>query len=298
MQFSDSESEYHPSRARAHRLPQGWRLSLFLFLLTLVTTTMAGALQQGVNPLAHPDQALKGLPFSLTLMSILLIHETGHYLTSRHHRIPATLPYFIPAPTFLGTFGAFIKMRAPIASRQALIDIGASGPIAGFFPALAALAIGLALSDVKPAGQQTAGIALGSSLAMTILSKLILGATPDKLDIILHPIAFAGWIGLLVTSLNLLPIGQLDGGHVAYAVFGRHHRTIAGMTIVILIILGLTGWRGWLLWAALSMALGYRHPPVANPYDPLDSLRKRVGWAAILIFVLTFTPKPFMELGG
>lgn len=161
MHHSDTEPTYQPHRGETQGLPRGWRLSLFLFLITLVTTTAAGALQQGVDP-----------------------------------------------------------------------------------------------------------------------------------------IAFAGWIGLLVTSLNLFPIGQLDGGHVAYAVFGEKHRLIAGSTVAVLVILGLTGWRGWLIWALLSVAIGYRHPPVINPEEPLDRKRKYVGWAAIVIFLLTFTPNPFEELGG
>jgi membrane-associated protease RseP (regulator of RpoE activity) len=216
----------------------------------------------------------------------------SHYFTSRLHHVSATLPYFIPAPSIIGTFGAVIKMKPPIPDRRSLIDIGASGPIGGLIVAIIATIVGLSLSEVKPAGELQHGLAFGSSLLFTFLSKIVLNVEPEKFDVILHPVAFAGWIGLLVTSLNLLPIGQLDGGHIAYALFGEKHEWISKGMIPVLVILGIIFWPGWIVWAALMFFLGYRHPPVVYPHIQLDRKRKMVGWISLLIFILTFTPMP------
>ncbi len=277
--------------------PQEERVSIFvpslLFVITLFTTLLAGALQQGVNPIKEPLQIIRGVPFALSLLTILLTHEMGHYLTSRYHGVRSTLPYFIPAPTLLGTFGAFIKMKSPILSKKALIDIGASGPVAGFIVSLFFTTLGLKLSQVVPSGTEK-GIGLGSSLIFHILASFTLGETPDGIDVILHPIAFAGWIGLFVTSLNLLPIGQLDGGHIAYAIFGRRHRAVSIITLSLLVFFGVFGWPGWLVWGIIVSILGIGHPPVIDQYSPLDLKRKVLGWLTLLIFVLTFTPVPFV----
>ena len=266
---------------------------MLLFIITLFTTLLAGALQQGVNPLEDPTGILKGLPFALSLLTILLTHEMGHFLASRYHGVRSTLPYFIPAPTILGTFGAFIKMKSPILGKKALIDIGASGPIAGFIVSILFTVIGLELSQVVPAGEGE-GIGLGASLIFHILASTVLGEMPDGIDVVLHPVAFAGWIGLFVTSLNLLPIGQLDGGHIAYAIFGRRHRTVSMVALSLLLVFGLIGWPGWLIWAAIVSILGIGHPPVMDQYRPLDRGRKVMGWITLLIFLLTFTPVPFV----
>lgn len=202
------------------------------------------------------------------------------------------MPYFIPAPSIIGTFGAVIKMKPPIPDRRSLIDIGASGPIGGFIIAVIACIAGLSMSDIRPAGELQQGISFGSSILFSLLSKIVLNIDPEKYDVLLHPIAFAGWIGLLVTSLNLLPIGQLDGGHIVYALFGEKHRIISLLTIPVLIVLGILYWPGWLLWAALMIFLGYKHPPVVYPYIQLDQNRKIIGWACFIIFILTFTPTP------
>jgi membrane-associated protease RseP (regulator of RpoE activity) len=268
------------------------RTHVLLFIATFFTTLFAGALLNGVIPWEQPEKIYLGLPFSLTLLFILLTHEMSHYLTSRHHHVQATLPYFIPAPSIIGTFGAVIKMKPPIPDRRSLIDIGASGPIGGLIIAVIACIVGLQLSEVRPAGEIQNGIAFGSSLLFTFLSKIVLNVIPEEYDVILHPVAFAGWIGLLVTSLNLLPIGQLDGGHITYALFGEKHEWISKGTIPVLVILGILFWPGWLIWAVLMIILGYRHPPVVYPHIQLDKKRKLIGWLSLVIFILTFTPTP------
>jgi membrane-associated protease RseP (regulator of RpoE activity) len=200
-----------------------------------------------------------------------------------------------PIPMIIGTFGAIIKMKPPILDRRALIDIGASGPIGGFIVAVIAIIIGLHSSDVIPLDdihEQAEMISLGESLLFAFLAKITLNIEPDKYTIILHPIAFAGWVGLLVTSLNLLPIGQLDGGHISYALFGEKHQLIAKIMIPVLIILGIYLWHGWLFWAVLLIIIGYKHPPVVYPNIALDRKRKFIGWISLLIFLLTFTPVP------
>jgi len=272
------------------------RIHVLLFVATFFTTLFAGALLNGIIPWEQPEKIYLGLPFSLTLLFILLTHEMSHYLTSRRHNVSATLPYFIPAPSIIGTFGAVIKMKPPIPDRRSLIDIGASGPIGGFVIAVVACIVGLKLSEVRPTGEIQEGIAFGSSLLFTFLSKIMLNVDPEKYDVILHPIAFAGWIGLLVTSLNLLPIGQLDGGHIIYALFGERHEWISKGTLPVLVILGIVFWPGWLIWAILMIILGYRHPPVVYPHIQLDRKRKLIGWISLVIFVLTFTPTPVQGL--
>ncbi len=268
------------------------RIHVLLFILTFMTTLLAGAILNGVIPWEQPEKIYLGLPFSLTLLLILMTHEMSHYIASWMHNVEATLPYFIPAPSIIGTFGAVIKMKPPIPDRRSLIDIGASGPIGGFIVAVIACIVGLHLSEVRPSGELQEGIVFGSSLLFTFLSETVLNINPDKVDIILHPIAFAGWIGLLITSLNLLPIGQLDGGHIIYALFGETHKWISMAMLPLLVVLGIVYWPGWLVWAALMIVLGYRHPPVVHPYIHLDRKRKIVGWISFIIFILTFTPMP------
>jgi membrane-associated protease RseP (regulator of RpoE activity) len=263
-----------------------------LFLATVISTLFAGAVQQGVNPLDTPSGWIRGIPFSFTLLAILLTHEMGHYLTSRYHRVDATLPYFIPAPSFIGTFGAFIRMRSPIMEKRALLDIGASGPIAGFVVSIAAVVIGLRYSAVIPT-QGLPGIGLGAPIIFQLISHWIVGPLPEGYDVILHPVAFAGWIGFFVTALNLIPIGQLDGGHVVFAVLERYHRAISLSMVPVLIAMGIFGWTGWLVWAVLPLLIGFGHPPTMNPEERLDPPRKIIGWTTLAIFVLCFTPVPF-----
>ncbi len=265
----------------------------FLFAATFLTTTFAGAIQQDVNPLKQPLGMIQGLPFSITLMGILIVHEMSHYLASRVHKVPSTLPFFIPAPSIIGTFGAVIRMKGAIWDRRALLDIGASGPIGGFLIALPALTFGLTLSKIVPGGGGEAGLILGDSLLMVILERLVLSDLPMDADIILHPIAFAGWIGMFVTSLNLLPVGQLDGGHIAKALYPDHFDVIARIVHFWLIIMGIFFWEGWLIWALLLFFIGVRHPPVLLPHISLDNRRRKIGYYALAIFILTFVPAPF-----
>lgn len=271
-------------------------LHILLFVLTFCSTLVAGAIQQGVDVLAHPSLVMAGLPFAVTLMLILLSHELSHYFASRMHNTVATLPYFIPAPSIIGTFGAFIKMKTQISSRRALVDIGASGPIVGFAVSVVASVIGLKLSKVVATQGVQGGLTLGDSLLFSGLSNLILGNVPDGYDVLLHPVAFAGWIGFFVTSLNLLPIGQLDGGHIAFAMFGALHRKVSIALVVALGVFGYYYWPGWAVWAVLMMVFGISHPPVATWEPQLDGGRRWVGWAAFIIFVLTFTPVPFSDI--
>lgn len=273
-------------------LPRVPHTNIILLLATAASTLVAGALQQGVDPLAEPGRLWEGLPFSATLLFILGSHEFGHYFVSKRHGVEVTLPYFIPAPSFIGTFGAFIKMKSPIMDRRVLLDIGAAGPIAGMIAAVPVVVAGLAVSEVRP-GAAEGGIELGTSLLFAFLNWVVHGYIPDEANVLLHPVAFSGWIGLLVTSLNLLPVGQLDGGHVAYAILGRRQRKVAVATVAFLFVLGFVGWSGWLIWVALLALLGIYHPPVVYEWVTLDRKRRVVGWITLALFVATFTPLPF-----
>ena len=276
------------------KFPKIPRINLILFILTIFTTVLAGAIMEGVNPLNNPLGIITGWPFSLTLMLILGFHEFGHYYYARKHNVNATLPYFIPAPTFIGTFGAFIKIKSPIYRKDALLQIGAAGPIAGFIVAVPALIIGLTLSQVVDISSAEIGITLGDSILMKFLIAVIFPNLVGTQDIVLHPIAFAGWIGLLVTMLNLLPIGQLDGGHIAYAMLGRKHEKVAKFALLALIPMGLLS-LNWLVWAALILILmrTTKHPPVNDVDMPLSDKNKRIGYICLAIFVLCFIPIPF-----
>ena len=300
------DPSYSPlAMERAVREPRlsDFVLPLGLFLATVATTLWAGAYAARSNPregpvqflLNDPASLLTGLPFAGTLLGILVTHEFGHYLLSRIHRVPTSLPLFIPGPPhFIGTFGAIIRMRGPILSRKALFDIGVAGPIAGFVVAVVALVIGLRLSRVVT-NEAVYGLHLGEPLLLQFVSWLVLGPLPDGYDVVLHPVGFAAWFGLFVTSLNLIPIGQLDGGHVAYALWGPRQRTVALAALPFLLALGFMpgGWPGWFLWAGMAGLVGLGHPPVRDPEAALGQTRIWVGWGALAIFVLTFAPVPF-----
>ena len=270
---------------------------LVLFFLTVFTTLLAGALMEGAKILENPLELLKGIPFSFTLMFILGTHEFGHYYYAQKHKVDATLPYFIPAPPFLfliGTFGAFIKIKSPIYRKDALLQIGAAGPIAGFVIAVPALIIGLLLSDVVEKSNIQGALILGDSILMKILTWITHPKLMDTQDIMLHPIAFAGWIGLLVTMLNLLPIGQLDGGHVAYAMLGKKQRLIGQIAFIFLIPLSFLS-INWLIWGLLLLILmrSVKHPPIQDIHIPLSDTDKRIGYICLLIFIVCFIPAPF-----
>lgn len=268
------------------------RINLILFVITIFTTILAGAMLEGVNPVKNPLSLIKGVPFSIVLMLILGFHEFGHFSFAKKHKIDATLPYFIPAPTFIGTFGAFIKIRSPIRKRIALLEIGAAGPIAGFMVAVPALFIGLSLSEVVEK-TTTVGIQLGNSILMIIATKIIFPGLPDSMDILLHSTAFAAWIGMLVTMINLLPIGQLDGGHIAYAILGKRFKKVAWSAFGVIIALGVFS-INWLVWALLVFFLiKIKHPPILDEHEPVTKRELMIGLIALGIFLLTFIPVPF-----
>jgi Zn-dependent protease len=276
-----------------------WWLHGVLLLLTFATTTWAGALHQGVNILQNPANFPVGLPYSIGLLLILGAHELGHYFAARRHHIQVTPPYFIPAPFALGTFGAFISMRATVLDRRALFDVAVAGPLAGLVFAIPALLFGLQYSkivtDNAPPGLLHSGVEIGSSFLMAILSKLALGpAAAEGHLLILHPLAFAGWLGLLVTALNLLPIGQLDGGHIAHAVFGsRRGQTISIVALVSLFFLALFVWPGLMMWAFIVYFMaGTRDVPAANDLTPLDRSRQALGYFAFVLLALILVPVP------
>jgi membrane-associated protease RseP (regulator of RpoE activity) len=270
-----------------------------LLAATALTTTVAGVYWEGLEPSA-PRVLLRGLPFACTLIAILLVHESGHYLMCLRHRVSASLPYFIPAPPqifWLGTFGAFIRIRSRFPDRRALFDIGAAGPWAGFVVALAAMMVGLARSTVIPVRPEGQMLELGDSLLTAFLTRLVLHADPNTVVLHLHPIAFAGWFGLFVTSLNLLPVGQLDGGHVLYAAAGRATRFVPALLIAFLIWLGAKGWPGWYVWAVIITAFfALGHPPTENDHRPLGAGRSLATVATFVVFVLTFVAEPFKFL--
>ncbi len=279
-----------------------WMLPALLFLLTVFTVLWAGAYQTNTNPLVGPWNFLvddpgslwRGIPFAATLLGILVTHELGHYVLSRIHGVPTSLPLFVPGlPHFVGTFGAIIRMRAPLTDRRALFDIGVAGPIAGFVVAVIALVIGLRLSTVVPI-QTSYGMHLGEPLLLQFASWVVIGPLSPTADVVLHPVGFAAWFGLFITSLNLLPIGQLDGGHVAYALLGERQRSVAVALVPILMVFGWLGWKGWFVWVGLAGMMGLAHPPVRNPHRELGGVRVLVGWLALLIFALTFSWEPFI----
>lgn len=286
---------YDHLRARQRR-EQGAGLHIGLFLLTFASAAITNALVSGFNVFAQPSAILAGVPYAAALMTILLVHEAGHYVLARLHRVDATLPYFIPAPYpfFIGTFGAFIRMRSMPRDRRSLFDIGAAGPWGGFFVALPLLIIGLSLSEIRPqTAADAGGGSLGESLLFSFLIKLVLGTSSADAMIELHPIALAGWVGLLVTALNLIPAGQLDGGHVLYAALGpRWHRRTSRAITAVLLVLGLSLNPTWLIWGLLLMILGTRHPQLLDDATPLDARRLLGAAATALLFLLTFTPQP------
>lgn len=259
-----------------------------LFLVTMLTTTVAGALLVGADLLRQPWSLVRGIPFSATLLSILGIHEMGHYLMARWHGMNATLPYFIPVPPpFLGTLGAVVVMKSPTRNRATLFDVGFGGPIAGFAVAVPLLILGLLLSEVQR-GVPT----LGKPLLVQFLLALIHPHGPG-FAVKLHPIAVAAYFGILITGLNLIPAGQFDGGHIAYAALGRFARPLALAALVAMVVMGVLVWQGWLIWALLAFVTGLRHPSPLNDITPLDASRKVIALGALFIFAVTVVPVPF-----
>jgi membrane-associated protease RseP (regulator of RpoE activity) len=302
------------------RTRERYWLYCVLFAMTLFTSTVVGTAMQldfdrnlpfnieNSFPMyleiwKHPAMLLAGLPFSLTLLLILLAHEFGHYLAAVLHRVDASLPYFLPSP-FMGTFGAFIRVRSPIYSKAVLFDIGVSGPIAGFVFLVPALAIGIAFSKVIPGIVHQGEVEFGVPALQWLLAHAIFPGVRTE-DIYLHPMARAAWVGMLATSLNLLPIGQLDGGHILYSFFPSQHRKVSKILCLVLVLLGVSNyagvpskyvWPAWAVWGLVLLWLGRRHPVIHDPAE-LTAGRRQLGILAFLIFLLCFTLVPIREGG-
>ncbi len=285
---------------RAKTAPPRRGLHLGLFLATVISTLIAGAVfVEEISParlLAHPGLLTRGVPFSFTLLIILGLHELGHYLVSRRYGLPASLPFFIPAPTILGTLGAVIISRSPFSSRKSLFDVAIAGPLASFILSVTAIAIGLQSSQLVKAAAGKGSIGVGSSLLFSGLAYLHFGLIPEGYTFTISSIAFAGWVGLLVTAINLFPLSQLDGGHITYALFGGKHRLITKVALVIMFLMGIVFWQGWLIWVFLILLMGTRHAPPLDDLTPLDPARRRLGWGAFIILVLCFVPIPMQVL--
>jgi len=237
-----------------------------------------------------------GLPFAATLLAILGVHELGHYIAARLHNIHASLPYFIPLPFGLGTMGALISIKSPMKNRRVLFDIGLAGPYAGLVVAIPLFLYGLSLSsnDVVPAWTRATTLeSLGSSIFSRTAVSLMADIPPGQ-TLQVHPILFAAWWGIFITGINLLPVGQLDGGHAVYALFGRHANTIGLLSFLVLIIVGsLEQELAWFVLAFLIMFGGLRHPPPLNDIPGIGRTRRLVGFLTIALFFLIFIPQPF-----
>jgi len=284
-------------------------LNVVLFIITIFSTFFVGfswsinyayadaiaggtGFELSLDMLLNPQIIFLNIIYVIVLLGILLSHELGHFLTARYYRIDATLPFFIPAPTLIGTMGAFIKIKSPITRKKQLFDIGAAGPLTGFALSLPALIIGLSLSKVVEHIPREGTYLLGEPLLFKLAGSLIFkGITPDS-DLILHPVAFAGWVGVLVTALNLFPIGQLDGGHVFYALLGRKSRLYSRYILAAFVVMGIVFWFGWFVWAFLIGVLGLKHPHILDEDIPLSPVRKWIAFFILIIFIFSFIPDP------
>ena len=273
--------------------PKYW-LNILLFLATLLSTIFAGSLNSGGNPFKNFADLWLGIPFSFSIMAILTCHELGHYFMSRKAGMITTLPYFIPVPFhFIGTFGAVIKMKSVVPDRRSLLKVGMAGPLAGFLVALPITIIGIALSEFRPAPEDVEFLKLGDSLLFWGLAKIIHPNIPQGNDLFLHPIAFAGWLGFLVTSMNLIPIGQLDGGHISYSVFFKKRKFMYYPIFAGMIALGFL-WPGWFFWVLLSFFFARRDTVIQDAITPLTLKEKMLAIMPLIVLILTFTPQPFV----
>lgn len=324
--ISTSTLEYYqPLPAPTWRPPrQRYWLHALLLLATCFTTLMMGARMQynfnhnrpalyvsedDSNPpmfpaswvVSHPDWLLAGWPFCATVMLFFLAHEMGHYLFCRHYGIYATLPFFIPMPTIIGTMGAVILIRSKIRSRTALFDVGIGGPIAGFVVAVVALGVSLGWSKPMAAGTPMSDYELGFPLIFEVMQRVLGWVNPHGVGhlplqrVLLHPTAIAAWVGMFATSLNLLPGGQLDGGHITFAISPKAHRVISWLTILILLPLAYFQWAGWWLWAVLLQLSSLRHPQVED-WPRISGARIWFALFAGAMLALTLTPAPFLHM--
>jgi membrane-associated protease RseP (regulator of RpoE activity) len=296
-----------PFAAYRTRRRERWWLHVLLLALTAGTTTFVGAsfavsfrpslLPPGGFAPGQVGELVRGaLSFSLPLLAILLSHEMGHYLMCRRYGIDASPPYFIPFPTLVGTMGAFIRIREPIRNKRELFDVGVAGPIAGFAVSLPLLVWGILHSrpNFEPV-LEPGTILFRYPVAVTWIQKIALGHTFTSEQAVEHPVFVAAWFGLFVTALNLLPLGQLDGGHALYAVFGRRQKNVAIPILLALALLGLK-WPGWWLWVVVTLVIGIRHPPVIDEEIPLDGRRLAVAVVVLLMFLVCFAPVPLVML--
>jgi membrane-associated protease RseP (regulator of RpoE activity) len=282
-------------------------VAIGLFILTVFSTLAAGvqfatayaggqppALEDFATsyfqPFVQPSLFLLGIPFAATLLGILLAHELGHYFACRHYGIHATYPYFIPAPTLIGTLGAFIRIRSAIVNRRALFDVALAGPLVGFIVAVPAFALAIAKSKFVLVGSEQAAV-FGQPLIQHLLEFLLRPGVPHE-SLLLHPMGRAAWVGIFATALNLLPAGQLDGGHILYAISSENHRRVTLAVAILLVPLAIYCWWGWLMWAVLLLAIGFRHPPLMDRWEPLDRRRRAWSLVALAIFILCFIPIP------
>ena len=291
-------------------------LPVLLLAASVITTTANGArfmqnFLEGMPPVVsdsdlwpwgwlheHPALYASGFAFSFTLLGILLVHEMGHYIACRLHRIDSTLPWVLPAPTLSGTMGAVIRIRSRIPSRNALMDVGIYGPLAGYVAAVASIAAGFLLSGSSPARIHGQIIRFGGQpLTIRAIHALLLHWNPNLPNfeqLAPHPVLIAGWIGLFITALNLIPGGQLDGGHILFAISPRLHRIVTRLLPVLLILAGLFYWAGWALWGLILLIPAMRHPRVPREM-PLTRARIALGILGLALFALTFTPTPFYD---
>jgi len=297
-EFRPVDDEFTPPRTR----DRYW-LHILLLLIAFATTMWAGAafawsfdqnrpasVDEFIPTLSPAFPLAAGLAYSLTLLTILMAHEMGHYVACRYYGVDASLPYFLGVPTLIGTFGAFIRIRDPISTRKELFDIGVAGPLAGFAFLVPALAIGLAYSRIVPGIAEAGEVSFGAPLLLRLLEWLIFPGVPAT-DIALHPVARAAWVGMLATALNLMPIGQLDGGHIVYAIFPAWHKRLTLIFIICLVPFGLIFSWTWLFWAAVLFFVARKHPRIYDN-ESAGPGRAKIGVLALVIFVLCFSPAP------
>ncbi len=313
------EDIWEPDGARPVQRKPRVRLAVVLFLLTCLSTFLVAAFgQRGLNPLLLPryftvlfhlgaeelrEWFIEGLTYSIGIMAILGAHELGHYLQARRYGIPASLPYFIPFPISpFGTMGAVIVQQSGTADRKSMFDIAISGPLAGLVIALPLTYWGIKISQIKPGPISYDGFIYGEPLLLKWMLRAVRGPTPEGYEVFMHPIMFAGWVGIFITALNLIPIGQLDGGHILYCLIGkRAHRVARGLfwiaagTVAFSVMFGDGSYVGWSLMLFLIWMLGTRHPPTANDRVPLGPLRIIVGWLTLMFVFIGLTPMPINE---
>jgi Zn-dependent protease len=280
-------------------------VNVLLFALTFFTTTVMGALleqsellvEQGLTLfLEQPWRLLSGIPTALTIMGILGLHELAHYFTARKHKLDSSLPYFIPVPFGFGTFGAIIRMRTPWENRNALFDVGIAGPIAGILVALPLFFLGLLRAEAMPPMPE--GMPLGTPLLLRWMEDIVylVRDIPEQYELYISAWAFAAWFGIVVSGFNLMPIGQLDGGHVAYALFGKYTRYLSIAVLIVIAIMAFLLWGGWFAWLAFTFFSGWMHPPPLNMLEPLSKGRVLLGIGVLILTALIFTPVPFPAL--